>query len=696
MNETVLSKPLPLSAFHITDAFWRREMELVRNEVIPYQWEALNDRIPGAAPSWWMHNMRAAARRNAAKRAGKPWIPSAVAKELRFEPLPEVGQAPDPDAFYGFVFQDSDGYKWLEAVSYQLIRQPDPALKATAQEAVDAICAAQEDDGYLDTYYTLGLRERAFTNLRDHHELYCLGHLCEAAVAWHQATGQDDLLNAAIRFADCCAEKLGREPGKERGYPGHEIAEMALIRLWEETGEDRFLKQAEYFIDERGQKPFYFDIEDHARRGEALEGDGTGSAYHQANAPVRDQTEAQGHAVRAMYLYSGMADAARITGDPSLKDACEHLWHSAVEEKRYVTGGVGATHIGEAFSRPFDLPSDTAYSETCAAIGLAFFARRMLQLEPKSNYADVMEEALYNTVLSGMALDGKSFFYVNPLSCEPEACKTDARLGHVKPVRQKWFGCACCPPNIARIVSSLPQYAFTSSEDTLFVHLYVAGEMELTLNGKPLKLKIESSMPWNGEVSLSVAQGKAEGTIAVRIPGWSRDAKVSAVTLRNILTPGTPELAADEKKETEKDGYVYLTGTWEKGDRIEMFFDMPVRMLAADPRVRETAGQVCFMRGPVTYCTEAVDNQAPLHLWRVDPAALADKLDEIPVRDMEIGGVLVKSLEIPAYRVLQENGEGLYHDWHPRKEIPGTLTLIPYFVWDNRGETEMQVWQRCR
>ena len=691
-----MSRPLPLTDAKVEDRFWLREMDLVRNEVIPYQWEALNDRIPEAAPSWWMHNMRAAARHNAAKRAGKLWQPAGRAQEMRFQPLPDEGQEPDPDAFYGFVFQDSDGYKWLEAVSYQLMRRPDPALQATAQEAVDAICAAQEEDGYLDTYYTLGMRDRAFTNLRDHHELYCLGHLCEAAVAWHQATGRRDLLDAAVRFADCCAAHLGREPGKKRGYPGHEIAEMALIRLWEETGEERFLSLASYFIDERGQKPFYFSAEEKARQGQKLRGDGEGSPYHQADAPVREQTEVKGHAVRAMYLYSGVADMARIAGDDSLKAACDRIWRSTMEEKRYITGGVGGTHVGEAFSRPYDLPSDTAYSETCASIGLAFFARRMLQIEPKGAYADVMEEALYNTVLAGMALDGKSFFYVNPLECDPAACKTDARLSHVKPVRQKWFGCACCPPNIARIVSSLPNYAFTVNEETLFIHLYVAGEISVTLNGRPLKLKLESAMPWDGAVSLSVEEGKADGTIAVRIPGWSRDAKVSAVTLRNILTPGAQETLEDEKQSAEKDGYVFFTGTWEKGDRIEMYFDMPVRMLTADPRVRETAGEVCFRRGPVTYCAEAVDNAAPLHLWRVDPAALSDRLEDIVVIDKEIAGLPLKAIQVPALRIEAENEGRLYDDWRPAKEKPGVLTMIPYFAWNNRGETEMRVWQRCR
>ena len=691
MDTRQQSKPLDLHQVHVTDPFWLREMDLVRNEVIPYQWEALNDRVPGASPSWWMHNMRAAARRQAAARGGKPWNP---AKNMRFETLPEKGETPDPDAFYGFAFQDTDGYKWLESVSYQLMRQPDEQLQATAQSAVDAICAAQDPDGYLDTYYILGNREQAFSNLKDMHELYCLGHLTEAAVAWHQATGREDLLQAACRYADCVAARIGREEGKLRGYPGHEIAEMALVRLWEETGEDRFLEQARYFIDERGQEPSFFAQEE-MRRGRKDLPSSSGYAYHQAHQPVRDQREAVGHAVRAMYLYSGMADVARITGDESLRKACETLWESTVQQKRYITGGVGATHVGEAFSRPYDLPSDTAYSETCASIGLAFFARRMLQLRPDSRYADIMEEALYNTVLAGMALDGKSFFYVNPLASDPKACATDSRLGHVKPIRQKWFGCACCPPNIARIVSSLPAYAYTASKDTLYVHLYVAGEVQTSLNGSPLKLRVESAMPWDGTVRLVVEEGSAEGTISVRLPGWSKDPKVTPVTLSSILTPSMHEALVDPKEIKEQDGYLAMSGTWSAGDRIEMTFDMPVRIMKANTHVRELSDQVCFCRGPIVWCAEAADNGGELQNWRVDAASLAGNPDQIHMEEIQIDGVTLRKLRVPARKTVPSEDDLLYREWEPDREEPGELTLIPYFAWDNRGENEMRVWLRA-
>ena len=690
--KTACSEPISVRQMRVTDPFWLREMELVRREVIPYQWDALNDRVPGATPSWWMHNMKAAARANAARRAGKTWQVPPIGRELRFVPLPEEGQTPDPDAFYGFVFQDSDGYKWIEAVAYQLMRRPDEDLYRCAREAVEAICAAQEDSGYLDTYYTLGRREMAFSNLKDHHELYCLGHLTEAAVAWHQATGERELLDAACRFADHVASRLGREPGKRRGYPGHEIAEMALIRLWEETGERRFLDLASYFIDERGQQPHDFALEEQRRAGGGALKDASEYAYYQADRPVREQREVHGHAVRAMYLCSGMADLARLTGDEKLREACEALWRSAVEEKRYVTGGVGGTHIGESFSRPFDLPSDTAYSETCAAVGLAFFARRMLQMRPDARYADVMEEALYNTVLSGMALDGKSFFYVNPLACEPQACHTDGRLSHVQPSRQKWFGCACCPPNIARLVSSLPSYAVTAAGDTVWLHLYVGGEIDVELGGQPLTLRVASELPWEGGVSVVVQKGRASGTIAVRIPGWCREAKASAVTLADILNPCACEQLTDVKTQTERDGYVYFTGDWAEGDRIELYLDMPVRVTAADPRVSETAGQVCFRRGPITYCAEGADNAEPLCLWRVDAAALAADPDRIGLEEKTIAGMRVTALKVPAVRLAPRSGGPLYADWQPETGEAGTLTLIPYFAWANRGEHEMRVW----
>ena len=474
------SHPIALRDATVTDPFWASRQELVRTQVIPYQWNALNDNVPGAAPSYCMHNFKAAAAQNAEHhKEGKAFVPPKYTFR-GFEALPDDPAHPDSDKFYGFVFQDTDFSKWIEAVGYSLTHHPDADLEATADTAIDIVCAAQLDNGYLDTYYILNGMDRHFTNLKDHHELYCFGHLTEGAIAYYQATGKRKLLDAACRFADYIDSRFGTADGKLHGYPGHEIAEMALVKLAETTGEQRYADLAEYFVRQRGRQPLYFELEDRRRARE----DGRNYApreqnyaYYQADKPITEQTEALGHAVRAAYFYAGAADVARLTGDSDLLASCERLWRNIVDRKLYITGGIGATHMGEAFSFDYDLPNDTAYSESCAAIALAFFARRMLEIQPKSEYADVMESALYNTTLAGMALDGKSFFYVNPLEVVPEACHRDERKAHVKPVRQKWFGCACCPPNIARIVEDVQQYAYTIGDDssTLYVHLYMGG-----------------------------------------------------------------------------------------------------------------------------------------------------------------------------------------------------------------------------
>ena len=670
MNSKVFSTPVDLRRVQVKDDFWQREMALVREHVIPYQWEALNDRVPGAEPSWCMHNFRVAARLQERRRAqGDAWV-APVFGYPGFQVLPKAGETPDPDKFYGFLFQDSDFYKWIEAVAYSLTQHPDPVLEKTCDGAIDVICAAQNPDGYLDTYYILHGTDKAFSNLKDNHELYCLGHLIEAAVAYREATGKDALLQAACRYADHVAHRFGPGEGQLKGYPGHEITELALLKLAEATGETRYRDLALFFINQRGTQPHYFNVEGRLRDGDKWK-DGD-FAYHQAHKPVREQEEAVGHAVRAMYLYAGMADAARLTGDESLLAACQKLWRSTTRDKLYVTGGVGGTHVGEAFSRPFDLPNDTAYSETCAAIGLAFFARRMLQIAPVSEYADVMEQALYNTVLSGMALDGESFFYVNPLAVEPAACHSDQRIAHVKPVRQKWFGCACCPPNLARIVSSIAAYAWTQSEDTLYTHLYVGGKV--TFGG--LTLEMTTGMPWSGQGKAVIhADAPVSCTLAFRLPGWCK----------------APRVTCEGKEANIRDGYCYLTGEWREGDTVHFDFPMEVRVLAADPRVRENIGRVAFTRGPVTYCLEEADNGPDLHLVRVNPATLGEG---IAVADAVIAGHPVKVLRLPGLRQSSAPAGSLYTDWQPPQEEPCTLTLIPYYAWCNRGEGEMQVWLR--
>lgn len=667
MEEKNRNHPVTLRQFQAADGFWKEKMELVRKEVIPYQWEILNDRVEGASPSFCMRNFKVAGKLMREKKKKGTDFKEPVYTFRGFEALPEDMNHLE-DRFYGFVFQDSDFSKWVEAVAYSLVSHPDPELEKTADEAIDIVCAAQMENGYLDTYYIINGMDKSFSNLKDNHELYCLGHLTEGAVAYYQATGKDKLLKAAMKFADYVDSCFGPQEDKCKGYPGHEIAEMALVRLYEVTGEERYLKLARFFIDERGKQPYYWDCE-----GEVKQKEGERYQYHQAHRPVREQDEAVGHAVRAVYLYSGMADVARITDDEGLKQACRRLWNSIVQEKMYITGAIGGTHIGESFSFPFDLPNDTAYAETCASIGLVFFARRMLEMEPDAAYADVMEQALYNSVLSGMALDGKSFFYVNPLEVLPEACHKDERKFHVKPVRQKWFGCACCPPNLARMISSVPMYAYTENEDTLFMHLHMSGTVEKQLDGQTASFTVESGMPWNGKVSITYTGEKAAVMkLAVRIPGWCENWQAEGL---------------DHFKCVEEKGYYYIEGMWESGSQIVFAFDMDVRFYQADDRVREDIGKLAVMRGPIVYCAEEVDNGKDLHLYQMDPS------QPVQVGEIEIEGCGYPLLSVAARKKIRNEMAGQLYTKYEKAEYEHVqLKMIPYFAWANRGENEMAVW----
>ncbi len=741
MNANYFSTPMDLKNIKVTDEFWHREQEVVRTGMLPYQWEVLNDRVEGAAPSFCMHNFRAAGRLVKKKREQGVHFKEPAYTFRGFETLPEDGKV-DPDRFYGFVFQDTDFSKWIEAAAYSLCNHPDPELEKTADEAIEIVCAAQQENGYLDTYYIINGMDRSFTNLKDHHELYCLGHLVEGAVAYAQATGKEKLLKAACRYADYCVAYFGPDEGQCKGYPGHEIAEMALARLYEATGERKYLELSAFFLEQRGKQPYYFDEEGQKRaeyEGKQWKPDENPDryAYYQAHLPVREQTEAVGHAVRAVYLYSGMADVARLTRDESLYQACIRLWDSIVSEKLYVTGGIGGTAHGEAFSYSFDLRNDQAYSETCAAVGLVFFARRMLEISAKSQYADVMERALYNTVLAGMALDGKSFFYVNPLEVVPKACRQDRRLAHVQPTRQKWFGCACCPPNIARLVSSVQAYAYTASEEVLYTHLYMGSELAVSAGGKEIKLRTETDMPWDGHFRMEVRldAGEAFYMFAFRLPGWSEKTQVQVCgggkyctleingNVKNHLTVESDEAFI---KAEVKDGYLYLSGDWHDGDLVTLDFAMETHMVTANPRVRDDVGKVAFIRGPLTYCMEEADNGADLHLYRVDLNRIGAHCQGIETRMMEIAGHKMSVLEVPGLRMKERSGtetlsvgkkaldletisaekeplyreslskekQPLYRDYLLPVEESVSMTMIPYYAWANRGEGEMSVWMR--
>ena len=668
MDSKKISNAVGLDRIQVTDAFWKKEIGLVRDTVIPYQWEALNDRVPDAQPSYCMHNFKVAGAINQKREQEADYV-QPVHTTNGFCVWPENPEKPE-EKFYGFVFQDSDFAKWIEAVAYILNQDPDPELEAAADEAIEIVCRAQQPDGYLDTFYIINDISKRFTNLRDHHELYCLGHLIEGAAAYYQATGKKKLLNAACRYADCVAEHIGSEEGKLRGYPGHEIAEMALAKLYEVTGEEKYRDLGLYFVNERGKKPYYYDVE-HAVNTDKQEE--LRYQYHQAHLPVRKQSEAVGHAVRAVYLYSGMADFARLTSDEALKAACGQIWDDITHKKMYITGGVGGTHIGEAFSFAYDLPNDTAYAETCASIGMIFFAQRMLKMSPDSKYADIMERELYNIVLGGMGLDGTSFFYVNPLEVVPEACHKDSRKEHVKPVRQKWFGCACCPPNLARLISSIGTYVFTETKNTVFVHLYIGTHMEKELQSGTAKIDIQSGFPWSGNVNIQVVCTAEENfTIALRIPDWCR--KYNITGIENALT-------------TQKDGYLYVTKAW-KSDSIQIEFPMEIQVIESDSKVRETIGKVAVQRGPIVYCLEEVDNGKDMHMLKVDENA------RFETEEKEIATESVIAIKAQGWRQRKVQNAGLYFAHGKTEYERTTLTWIPYYAWANRGEGEMQVWTR--
>lgn len=660
----------------ITDSFWQQKMEVVRTKMIPYQWEVLNDRVAEASPSYCIRNFRIAAKVNREKKEK-----GSEFKHIKSTLNGVCVWPEDPkhleDTFYGFVFQDSDLAKWIEAAAYTLLWHPDAELEETIDDAVDLICDAQEEDGYLDTFYIINGLEDRFTNLKDHHELYCFGHMTEAAVAYYEVTGKRKLMDALCRYADCIAAHLGREEGRLRGYPGHEIAEMALVRLYEATGEKKYLELGQYFIDERGQRPYYFDRENEEY------GEGIRYQYYQSHLPVREQKEAVGHAVRAVYLYSGMADFARMTGDKELENACKVLWKDIIEKKMYLTGGIGATHIGESFSFAYDLPNDTAYAETCASIGMMFFARRMLRLEADAEYADIMERELFNGVISGMDLSGTRFYYVNPLEVYPKACHEDARKEHVKPIRQKWFGCACCPPNLARLIGSLDAYTVSQEGDgPIYIHLLTGGDYEFEPDGVEkggkLTLHIESQLPYGGKVTVKVqGDGKTEQTIAIRIPGWSENYSLSL----------NDKVVKMDEGQTIKNGYLFLTGKWAE-DTFAFDFPMTIEILEADTRVRENIGKAAVMRGPLVYCLEEADNGADLHLIQMDPEA------EYRIEDAEIQGEKVTVIKAMGYREKKRETGGLYHRAGRIEKEAVELTWIPYYVWANRGEGEMQVWTR--
>ena len=630
------NKNISLKNVQVQDGFWKPMQDLIIETVIPYQEKILNDEIPGVEKSHALANFRIA--------AGM-----------------EKGE------FYGMVFQDSDVAKWLEAVAYSLVVHPDAELEKRADEVIETIEKAQQEDGYLNTYFTIKEPEHRWQNLQECHELYCAGHMMEAAVAYYDATGKDKLLKVMERMADHIDRRFG--PDKITGIPGHQEVEIGLMRLYHTTGEERYCNLAEYFIDERGKNPNFF-YEESQKRGWTHFGiDPKDTVYNQSFATVYDQKEAVGHSVRAVYMYTAMADIAGTTGDERLYQACVDLWKNMTEKRMYLTAGIGSTGELEAFTKDYDLPNDMVYAETCASIGLIFFAKQMLELEANGKYADVMERAFYNGTISGMQADGKRFFYVNPLEVNPGISGVVPGYKHVLPERPGWYACACCPPNLVRLITSLGKYVWDETDDTIFSHMFVGQKAEL----EKADIDVESSYPWEGKVTYHVHSKKEEEyTLAIHIPGYLKDICVK-VNGEQI-----------EWKKFMKNGYLYLTRKWGES-QVEILFDLEVRKVYANKNVREDAGKVALMRGPFVYCFEGVDNGNDLQAMCIDADTQAETF---------VGkeGVLKDKvcIHVQGYEDERES-DALYSEEKPDYQ-PHELTAIPYYLWGNRGVNQMRVW----
>ncbi|HVT11833.1 MAG TPA: beta-L-arabinofuranosidase domain-containing protein [Fimbriimonadaceae bacterium] len=621
------AKPVPFTSVHLQDAFWAPKIEINRTVTIPYAFQ--KDEETGRVRNF----ENAAATLRGEDPTGKP--------------LP------------GYPFDDTDVYKVIEGAAYSLSVHPDPKLDAYVDGLIAKIAAAQEPDGYLYTARTINPKhphewsgsERWVNEEEQSHELYDLGHLYEAAAAHYQATGKRNFLDIAIKSANLLDATFG--PGKRKIWPGHEIVEMGLAKLYRVTGEVRYLNLAKFMLDCRGGKP--------------------NGQYWQADKPVVDQTEAEGHAVRAAYLYSGMADVAALTGDTAYIDAIDKIWDNCVDKKLYITGGIGSTGAGEAFGRNYQLPNMTAYCETCAAVGNDFWNQRLFLLHKDARYVDVLERTLYNGLLSGVGLDGKSFFYPNPLESR----------GNNE--RSPWFGCACCPGNITRFMPSIPGYFYAQEGDDLYVNLFAQSTADVVMDsGAKLRIEQKTQYPWDGKIRIVVNPATPEHVaINVRIPGWAREEPVPS-DLYRFAQPNkaTPALKVNGKPTPIKldKGYAVLDRTWKKGDTIDLDLPMPVRRIVANGHVSDDRDKVALQRGPILYCAEWPDNPG----GKVRNLLLADDAQlKAESRPKLLGGVTV----------LTGHSEALAFDKEGKIERKTqAFTAIPYYAWANRGKGEMEVW----
>ncbi len=555
-------------------------------------------------------------------------------------------RAVHPDSTYhigGFPFDDTDVYKTIEGASYILQTYPDAKLEAYIDSVLALVAAAQEPDGYLNTARQMnpwhphawaGPERWSQVEVLSH-EFYNLGHMVEGAVAHYRATGKRNFLDIAIRYADCICREIGDGEGQVARVPGHQIAEMALAKLYLVTGERKYLDQAKYFLDKRGHTSIH-------------------DLYSQSHIPILEQDEAVGHAVRAEYMYSGIADVAALTGDREYIDAIDRIWDNIIGKKLYITGGVGSRYRGEAFGDNYELPNLTSYCETCAAIGNVYTAHRMFLLHGDAQYYDVLERTLYNGVLSGVSLDGGAFFYPNPLESDGSH------------QRQPWFGCACCPSNICRFIPSVPGYVYASEGRNLYVNLYMSNTMRHSLVGRRVELRQETDYPWSGDIDITVLRNDAgEFTLRLRIPGWVRGEVVPS-DLYSFADGRTPEWSVsvngEEVSGEFEDGYFCIARRWKKGDRVGLHLEMEPRFVRANEAVEADSGRLAVERGPLVYCAEWPDNEGDVRKTKL---SVTDSLTVESRPDMLYGIDIIRD---------------------------GALTLIPYYAWNHRGAGNMEVW----
>lgn len=575
----------------------------------------------------------------------------------RYQNFIRATQPCDTFKVEGFPFDDTDVYKTIEGASYLLQTYPDPALESYIDSVLVLVAAAQEPDGYLNTSYTMNPahphrwmgpgRWDAVEVLS--HEFYNLGHMVEGAVAHYRATGKRNFLDIAIRYADCVSRAIGDGEGQRALVPGHQIAEMALAKLYLATGDKKYLDQAKFFLDKRG----YTSRKD---------------AYSQAHKPVVEQDEAVGHAVRAAYMYAGMADVAALTGDTAYIAAVGRIWDNIVGKKLYITGGIGARHDGESFGDAYELPNLEAYCETCAAIGNVYVNHRLFLLHGDSKYYDVLERTLYNGLISGVSIDGGRFFYPNPLASEGQH------------QREPWFGCACCPSNICRFIPSLPGYLYAVKGRDVYANLYIGGTAKLNVGGRDVTLSQSGDYAGTGRQTITVDANKAgRFTLKLRIPGWARDIVAPGGLYAFVGNAGgyTVKVNGEEVAGALDKGYLAIDRKWKKGDRVELEFPMEPRFVAARPEVEADRGRLAVQRGPLVYCAEWPDNDFAFGAAVVNP--------EMPMTTRSsdvLGGVTM--IDVPAQLVERRDGRLGLSDVK--------LAMIPYYAWAHRGKGKMAVW----